>query len=132
MLPKKKSPMVLIDTSSWVHYLRPVGQADVRHRVSNLLTSGMAAWCPVVRLELWNGVIGGHEKKALHKMAELIPDLPIEPEVWEMANRIAEKGRASGVTAPAMDLTIAACARYHGAQLEHCDKHFDAIAKLDI
>lgn len=124
--------MVLIDTSSWVHYLRPVGHANVRHRVNNLLSSGAAAWCPVVRLELWNGVIGTHEKIALRNMEKLIPDLPIEPGVWDLAIRIAEKSRASGLTAPAMDLTIAACARFHGAELEHCDKHFDAIAKLNI
>jgi predicted nucleic acid-binding protein len=31
---------------------------------------------------------------------------------------------------PATDLLIAACAGHHGAQLEHADADFDAIARV--
>jgi hypothetical protein len=34
------------------------------------------------------------------------------------------------VTVPATDILIAACARRHGAELEHADRDFDAIASV--
>ena len=50
--------MKLIDTSSWIHSLRSDGDAKVRQRVAELLLSGDACWCAVVRVELWNGARG--------------------------------------------------------------------------
>ena len=47
--------MRLVDTSSWIEQLRRGGDAAVRERVEALLMAGEAAWCPIVRLELWNG-----------------------------------------------------------------------------
>ena len=46
---------LLVDTSAWIHFLRPEGDVAVRARVDAALRSGTARWCPVVRLELWNG-----------------------------------------------------------------------------
>ena len=54
--------MILVDSSSWIHFLRPDGDAVVRARVSQALREGEACWCDMVRLELWNGA--GGERKA--------------------------------------------------------------------
>lgn len=48
--------MILINTSCWVHALRRAGNPVIRARVKALMEAGEAAWCPPIRLELWNGV----------------------------------------------------------------------------
>jgi predicted nucleic acid-binding protein len=98
--------MILVDTSSWIHFLRPDGDGDVRGRVESALRAGTARWCPLVRLELWNGAGGERERKVLREFER------------------------AGVTVPATDILIAACAGHHGAQLEHADGDFDAIARV--
>jgi predicted nucleic acid-binding protein len=117
--------MKLVDTSSWVHQLRRSGNPEVRARVEDLLVRGEAAWCAPVRLELWSGVGRPPEPKVLRHYAEVIPDVPTTPEVWLEAERLAERGRRKGLRAPAMDVLVAACARFHGLALEHDDAHFE-------
>lgn len=121
--------MILIDTSSWIHLLRPEGDPAVRRRVEAALLSGDACWCPLVQLELWNGARGSREKRVLRDFVEALPNLPIDDEVWRSAYELARRARASGVTAPAADIVIAACARRHGARLESADSDFDALRR---
>ena len=123
--------MVLIDSSSWIHFLRPAGDADVRDRVAALLEAGTARWCPLVRLELWNGAGGEREKKVLREFEGRIPELEISDDVWEAAYDLARRCRGAGVTVPATDLLIHACARHHGAGIEHADSDFDQISEVD-
>jgi predicted nucleic acid-binding protein len=83
-----------------------------------------------VRLELWNGAGGERERKVLREFERRIPELSIDAEVWSDACDLARRCRAAGVTVPASDVLIAACARHHGADLEHADADFDAIARI--
>ncbi len=122
--------MHLVDSSSWIHSLRPDGNADVRSRVERLLRGGEACWCPMVRLELWNGARGDREKRVLRDLEAQLPDLEITPQVWSRAYDVARRARQQGVTVPATDLLIAACAAEHGATVEHSDEHFEMIARL--
>jgi predicted nucleic acid-binding protein len=123
--------VVLVDSSLWVHQLRRGGDAAKRQHVNGLLERGEAVWCPVVRLELWRGVTSDAERKTLRRYEALLPDYEISPEVWEQAIRLADSGRASGVTAPIADLLIFACATIHGLSLAHDDSHFDDLARLN-
>ena len=123
-------PMLLIDTSSWIHLLRPNGDPTVRTRVERALQTGEACWCPMVRLELWNGAGGEREKKALRDFERLLPELEIDDEVWRGTYELARKARSAGVSVPATDLLIAACAKRHDADLEHSDSGFTQLAKL--
>lgn len=122
--------MILIDSSSWIHWLRTDGSKPVRARVDAALQAGDAAWCAMVRLELWNGAGGAQEKKVLRDLGRLIPDLEISVEVWDLADKLAQKARTGGITVPATDMLIAACARHHGAELEHADSDFDHLDRL--
>jgi len=117
----------LIDTSAWVHALRPDGDFQVAARVRNALEQGKAAWCPLVQLELWNGARGDHEKSVLRELCEVLPELAIDDEVWHAAYLLAEDTRTRGVTVPATDIVVVACARRHGVPLVHADAHFDMI-----
>ena len=122
--------MVLVDTSSWIHFLRPDGDPEVRARVEAALRAGTARWCPLVRLELWNGAGGERERKVLREFERLIPDLPIDAGTWSEACDLARRCRGAGVTVPATDILIAACARRNGAEVEHADGDFDAIVRV--
>lgn len=123
---------VLVDSSMWIHQLRKGGNPASRDRVNGLLEAGEAAWCPVVRLELWRGVTNDAERKTLRRYEALLPDYEITPDTWAHAIRLADRGRAAGVTAPIADLLIFACAKLNGLDIAHDDEHFDALAKLDV
>lgn len=121
---------VLVDSSMWVHQLRKAGDPTKRDRVNALLQAGDAAWCPVVRLELWRGVTNDAERRTLRRYEALLPDYEISIDAWEYAIRLADSGRAAGVTAPLADLLIFACAKVNDLEIAHDDEHFDALAKL--
>ncbi len=122
--------MILIDTSCWIEVLRERGNAEIRRRLHDHVTGGRACWSPVVRLELWNGARGAREKKALCEFEQVLPELEMPPEVWDIACDLARRARAAGLTIPATDLLIAACARHHGVEVESMDAHFAELAKL--
>ena len=122
--------MRLIDTSAWIHALRPDGEPAIRKQVEESLRAGDACWCPMVRLELWTGARGRHEKNVLREMERVLPDIEITGTVWDTACVLARRAREGGHTLPASDLLIAACARRHGLQIVHDDRRFDTIARL--
>ena len=110
--------------------MRPHGDPVVRLRVDAALTAGEACWCPLVRLELWNGAAGDRERKVLRDFDAVLPELAIDDEVWTSADELARRARSSGVSMPATDILIAACARRHGAELETADADFERLAAL--
>jgi predicted nucleic acid-binding protein len=122
---------VLVDSSLWVHQLRKSGDPAKRDRVNALLETGEAAWCPAVRLELWRGVTNDAERRTLRRYEALLPSYEISPEVWERSIRLADRGRAAGLTVPLADLVIYSCAKLHGLGVAHDDAHFDELATLD-
>ena len=122
--------MILVDTSSWIHLLRPDGEPTVRARVEGAISRGEACWCPIVRLELWNGAGGEREKKILREFEQVLPELAITADVWDQACELSRRARVRGITIPATDVAIAACAQFHGAELETADADFAALGKL--
>jgi predicted nucleic acid-binding protein len=122
--------LLLIDTSSWIHLLRPNGDPAVRARIERALQGGEACWCPMIRLELWNGAGGEREKKVLRDFERLLPELAMDETVWCVAYELARRARSAGVSVPATDLLIAACAKHHEADLEHSDSDFEQLSKL--
>ena len=122
--------MTLIDISAWIEQLRRGGDASVRTQVEALLGAGEAAWCPLVRLELWNGARGGDESTALMEMEHALPSLSMDGAVWDLAATLASRARKRGITVPATDLLVAACVRHHEVPLLHRDAHFELIAPL--
>ncbi len=122
--------MVLIDSSVWIETLRRGGSGESRERVGSLLVSGQAAWCAAVRLELWGGIRDRRERRVLGEYASLVADLPVTDAVWQRAIELTEAGRRKGHTFPYPDRIIFACAREHGVEILHRDRHFDVLAAL--
>ena len=100
----------------------------MRARVEALLRAGEAAWCDMVRLEIWAGVGNEREQRVLREYEAVVAELPIDADVWQAACDLASRARRAGKTVPASDILICACARRHGVAIEHADAHFDMLA----
>jgi predicted nucleic acid-binding protein len=98
---------VLVDSSLWVHQLRKGGDL------------------------VWRGVSTDAERKTLRPYEALLPDYVISPAVWDRAVRLADRGRAAGVTVPLADPLIFACSKEHGLDLAHDDADFEQLTKLE-
>lgn len=118
--------MKLVDTSSWIEFLRG-HQNETALRVKELLRNDQAGWCELIAVELWNGVRPGQEKSPLMELEKAVTLFPISSAVWQKARRLALRCRESGLTAPANDLIIAACAAHYDLEIEHVDTHFHKI-----
>jgi predicted nucleic acid-binding protein len=121
--------MKLVDTSSWVEYLRG-RESEAGDTVETLVLSGEAAWCDITLVELWHGVRGPKEKRELTVMENEIERIPVDAAVWRLASKLAFRCREKGLTVPISDIVTAACAAAHGLELEHCDKHFNDLLPL--
>jgi predicted nucleic acid-binding protein len=121
--------MKLVDTSSWVEYLRD-RESEMGDSMEALVLSGEAAWCDITLVELWHGARGAKEKRELAEMEKEIERIPVDEAVWRLSSKLALRCREKGFTVPISDIITAACAVRHGLELEHCDKHFDELLPL--
>ena len=120
--------MTLVDTSAWVEYLWQ-SKSETAERVAHLLLLNEAAWCEAILLELWNGAAFSQRRK-LEQLETLVPVLSINATVWTEAMKLARAARAA-MTAPSIDILVAACAHVHGVELEHHDdEHFNRLSAL--
>ena len=117
----------LVDTSAWIDALRRDGDERIGAAVRELTADGEAVLCDFVLLELWNGAGGDAETRLLAELERELECVPTTPEVWRRARLMARDARAKGLTIPAADLLIAACAREHDLALVHHDAHFDRL-----
>ena len=83
-----------------------------------------------VELRLARHVVAWYLRVFLREFERVVPELAIGDDVWNGAFETARRCRLAGVTVPATDLLIDACARFHGAVLEHADDDFEQIAKV--
>lgn len=120
---------VLIDTSAWIHALRPSGLFSIRQQVRDLLTEGRAATCEMVILELAGGTRTEGEFRELCEDLEALQRFPVTETVWELAYRLAHTLQRKGFSIPAADHLIAAVALSYSCRLLHRDKHFDFLAR---
>jgi predicted nucleic acid-binding protein len=65
----------------------------------------------------------------LRDLEELVRRVETTEAVWKKARELAQACRSAGLTVPATDLLIAACAAHHDLDLLHKDSHFPEIAR---
>ncbi len=120
---------VLVDTSAWIDALRKDGDPEIRGAVRTLVAQGAAVFCDMVLLELWNGARGDEEADLLSELQRDLECVPITADTWLRAMELARACRTRGLTIPATDLLVAACAETHALSLLHHDAHFDLLAR---
>ena len=123
--------MNLVDTSAWIEFLRGT-KSPTDLRVQALLNSRDAAWCEVIVLELLNGASAG-EVRRIERLRREVWHFEIDSRVWSVALNLAMAARSSAITAPTVDVVVAACARVYDLGIEHHrDAHFEDLATVTI
>jgi len=119
--------VTLVDTSSWIHYLRRDGEPEMKNQVRGLLLDGAVLLCPAVLAELWMGAGSQKDQTELLDLSAVLRCLPMTDEVWECSYRLARICRSKGIPVPSSDLLIASCAFIHGVKVLAKDKHFQTL-----
>ena len=119
--------MHLVDTSVWVHALRPSGHPRVRALLRPLILNGEVAVTEWVLLELMTGLRTTERKESLLQWFAPVVRLSFEVSWWEHAWDLAARLRREGITPTAADCLIATVAINHQAVLIHCDADFESM-----
>jgi predicted nucleic acid-binding protein len=120
---------ILLDTSTWICYLRPHGWDDLKLAVQQALTVEQVYTCWVVMAEL---LIGARDERGFTQLFETLralPEIPVTDRVWEAAARLGYTLRRRGVTIPLPDLLIAQAAITGDLMLWHVDDHFEHLRR---
>lgn len=122
-----RNPLTLVDSSAWTQLLRKSGDPGIREQLKGLVIDGRAAWCELVRVELWRGAASEQDRADLREFEAELPSLELSPGVWQLACELGQRCREQGQPVPTTDLIIYACARFHRAGLLHRDRHFEIL-----
>jgi predicted nucleic acid-binding protein len=120
---------ILLDTSTWICYLRPHGWDDLKLAVQQVLTVEQVYTCWVVMAEL---LIGARDERGFTQLFETLralPEIPVTDRVWEASARLGYTLRRRGVTIPLPDLLIAQAAITGDLTLWHADAHFEHLRR---
>lgn len=119
--------MYLVDTSVWIHGLRPGGSPSIQSLLKPLIVSGETAITDWILLELMTGLRSSEGKETLLHWFAPVTRLSFEPSWWEEAWEYAVRLRQNGVSPTAPDCLIATVAIKHRVSLIHCDADFEAM-----
>lgn len=119
--------MYLVDTSVWIHALRPSGNAEIQARLKPLIVNGQTSITEWVLLELMTGLVKSEQPSSLLEWFTPVPRLSFSPDWWNTAWDSAGRLRRQGVSPSASDCFIATIAMKHGVTLIHCDTDFEAM-----
>ena len=122
--------MYLVDTSVWIHALRPAGNAEIQARLKPLIINGQTAVTEWILLELMTGLVKSEQPSSLLQWFTPVPRLPFNPEWWDSAWDLAGRLRRQGVSPSAADCFIATIAMKHQVTLIHCDTDFEAMKPI--
>lgn len=120
---------ILLDTSTWICYLRPHGWDNLKLAVQQVLTVAQVYTCWVVMAEL---LIGARDERGFTQLFDTLralPEIPVTDRVWEAAARLGYTLRRRGVTIPLPDLVIAQAAITGDLTLWHVDAHFEHLRR---
>ncbi|MCI0587701.1 MAG: PIN domain-containing protein [Planctomycetes bacterium] len=123
------SPLVVVDTSVWVAFLRRPLSPEGRE-LALLARGGRAALVGGVVAELLQAVRTTEEEAIVEKELQALPSLETRASTWRMIGRLGRDLRARGRPVPLADLVIAATVIEHGAALYATDEHFESIPGL--
>jgi predicted nucleic acid-binding protein len=122
--------MLLVDTSSWIEYLRNTGTPAARH-VNELIADGadLATTEPIV-MELLAGGDTPARAAALEQLVNGLPVLAVDPRLdfRQAATIFLSVRRTGGTPRSLVDCLIAAVAVRHDVDLVHDDSDFVDIA----
>ena len=119
--------MYLVDTSVWIHALRPEGDPSIHSRLKPLIVSGETTVAEWIILELMTGLLASERKDTLLHWFAPIARLPFQASWWEDSWEYAARLRKRGVSPTAADCLTATVAIKNQVVLLHCDSDFEAM-----
>lgn len=119
--------MYLVDTSVWVHALRPSGSLPIQTLLKPLIVNGDTAITEWILLELMTGLPKSQSPEFLLQWFTPVHRLSFESSWWPKAWNHAASLRRRGVSTAAADCLIATVAMEHHACLVHCDTDFESM-----
>jgi hypothetical protein len=122
--------MYLVDTSVWIHALRPTGHAEIQARLKPLILNAQTSVMEWIILELMTGLAKSEQPASLLHWLAPVPRLPFHPDWWDTAWDFAGRLRKHGVSPSAADCLIATIAIKHHVTLIHCDTDFEAMTPI--
>ncbi len=129
-VPSMRSASVLVDSNVFIGLLRrsvdPVVVLGEWAGAADLATCGM------VRLEVERGLRAGRVRDHMRAFFDVLMMLQTGNRTWATATQIAWSLDRRGITLPAQDCLIAACALMADAVVLTDDRHFDHIPGLEV
>jgi len=122
--------MYLVDTSVWIHALRPAGHVEIQARLKPLILNAQTSVTEWILLELMTGLAKSEQPSTLLQWFAPVPRVPFHPDWWDTAWDFAGRLRKHGVSPSAADCLIATIAIKHHVTLIHCDADFEAMTPI--
>lgn len=119
--------MYLVDTSVWIHALRPSGHPAIQSQLKPLIVNGETAVTEWILLELMTGLTKAERPEAFLRRFLPVVRLPFQAAWWDNAWQHAAQLRQHGISPSAADCFIATVALEHQVTLIHCDHDFEAM-----
>jgi len=119
--------MYLVDTSVWIHALRPHGNAAMQLQLRTLVLSGETAVTDWIILELMTGLSRSEDGEQLLERFSPVARIPFRHEWWIKAWELAAGLQKQGISPSAAECLIATVALESSVSLIHCDADFEAI-----
>jgi predicted nucleic acid-binding protein len=120
--------LVVVDTSVWQRRLQP----EVGDPLGDALEADAVAMVDPIELELLRSAWGSEDHGQIREEYGALHRIPLDAEIGaravEVQSRLARRGYHRGPSVT--DLLAAAAAESAGAELWHCDRHFELIAEV--
>lgn len=120
---------ILIDTSAWVDFFRPRGDAHIRDAVSQLIDDNEAVLCGTILAELLRGTRTEREYRDLSDRLSTLHYIETPESTWIKVGHMGSQLARKGVVVPTTDIVIAAVAIDNNLPILHKDRHFPMIEK---
>jgi len=121
---------VLVDSNVYIGLLRR--SMDPVKVLGEWIGEGDLATCGMVRLEVERGLKVEKTRRSLGAFFNVLINVPTSHKVWEEATTLAWTLDRCGITLPAQDILVAACAKTLGAAVLTDDAHFNEILGLPV
>ncbi|MBO9484368.1 PIN domain nuclease [Salinisphaera sp. G21_0] len=120
---------ILVDTSVWVDFFNDVENPQV-HYLVKLLQEGRVATCPVILMEVLQGIRADDECKKTESYLSPLASYSISDQLFIDSAMLYRSARKRGITVrKSVDCLIAVTAIHYTLPLLHRDRDFDAIEK---
>ena len=120
---------ILVDTSVWIDFFNDVENPQV-HCLVKLLQDGRVATCPVILMEVLQGIRADNACKKTAGYLSSLASYSISDQLFIDSAMLYRRARKKGITIrKSVDCLIAVTAIHYTLPLLHRDHDFDAIEK---